>query len=313
MRIAIVSSQQDSAFSQKLARALRNVGANVWYDEEHQDNDHLSAQARQQIQDRSVYLVVLSPASLVSPWILHATTWAHQLSRTSQRKLVAVPLRGISAFEWTEVFGDFVLIAPNSVTPYASEEAISQTLVQLHLVMPSQLPTVVIFDGHAVASHLKQGQMLLKKEQYVEAIHSLNHARMLMPNAIEIYMLLGYAYARCHKYVQALDAYEQTLVIIPEHADAWLGKALALLALKRYEASLIAFTHMLTVDAWSVRAWAGKGKALALLGRQQEAIAAFEKALFYEPTYTYAQRNLDRIVQGSNLVEISSSEETLQI
>src|SRR5689334_5381494 len=81
MRIFVSHSHQDNAFCHVLVKALRGAGVDVWYDEHNMGSGRLGPTIEREERERPVFVVILSPAALHSPWVEDETRWAYGLWR----------------------------------------------------------------------------------------------------------------------------------------------------------------------------------------------------------------------------------------
>ncbi|MBA2680946.1 MAG: toll/interleukin-1 receptor domain-containing protein, partial [Ktedonobacteraceae bacterium] len=79
MQIFVSHSHSDSAFCHSLVDALRNAGADVWYDEHNLGSGQLMEVVQRELDRRPVFIVILSPAAFASRWVRRETGWAYEL------------------------------------------------------------------------------------------------------------------------------------------------------------------------------------------------------------------------------------------
>ena len=84
MRIFISHSHQDTAFCQALVRALRDAGADVWYDEHNLGSGELMSVIQRELGIRPIFIVILSKHALASKWVI-----VRRAGRT--RSMIATP------------------------------------------------------------------------------------------------------------------------------------------------------------------------------------------------------------------------------
>jgi hypothetical protein len=68
-RIFVSHSHEDSAWCQAFVGALRQAGADVWYDEHDLGYGRLMDEIERELRARRTFLAVLSPAAVVSQWV----------------------------------------------------------------------------------------------------------------------------------------------------------------------------------------------------------------------------------------------------
>src|SRR5689334_1866506 len=65
----------------------------------------------------------------------------------------------------------------------------------------------------------------------------------------------GNALLNKQKYTEALKAFEQALRLNPNQSEAWFGRGEALYALQRYEDAIAAYRQALKLNPQSIAAW----------------------------------------------------------
>jgi hypothetical protein len=95
-RIFVSHSHEDDAFCRALVAGLRQAGADVWYDEHNLGSGQLLDTVERELRERPVFVLVLSPAALQSPWVRDETKWAFtRLRRDPSRILLPVLARTV--------------------------------------------------------------------------------------------------------------------------------------------------------------------------------------------------------------------------
>ena len=69
LRVFVSHIHQDNAFCHTIVAALRDVGADVWYDEHNLGSGVLRREIMRELSVRPVFLVVLSKAAFASSWV----------------------------------------------------------------------------------------------------------------------------------------------------------------------------------------------------------------------------------------------------
>jgi TIR domain len=87
-RIFVSYSHTDAAYCRRVVTALRDAGADAWYDEHNLGAGQLRQVIERELQTRSIFIVILSPSALRSRWVEDEVDWFHQLSRTDQSRII---------------------------------------------------------------------------------------------------------------------------------------------------------------------------------------------------------------------------------
>jgi hypothetical protein len=78
--IFVSHSHEDGAFCRALVSALREAGADVWYDEHNLGAGDLMNVIQQELGRRPIFVVILSKHAFTSRWVQRETTWAYELA-----------------------------------------------------------------------------------------------------------------------------------------------------------------------------------------------------------------------------------------
>src|SRR5579863_9548913 len=99
MSVFVSHSHQDSVFCHGVVAALRGAQADVWYDEQNLGAGKLLDVIDRELRVRSVFVVILSPAALASPWVKDECSWAYNLARRDPARIILPVLAGAVAEE----------------------------------------------------------------------------------------------------------------------------------------------------------------------------------------------------------------------
>jgi tetratricopeptide (TPR) repeat protein len=287
--IFVSHSHEDEAFCHALVDALRGAGADVWYDEHNLGAGHLVDVIQNELQRRSIFVVILSKAAFASRWVRRETTWAHKLANHDPTRII-LPITA-APIEHTNFSGDtgwlFLVdikrIEAPDYQPYPLAEAIGHTLHTLALT-----PVITPKAGETAKDLIARGKALLAQGKQAEALPHFKRATVLTPYSFDAWFNLGYACDALTRLSEALAAYEQALVLDPTSAPAWNSKGSVLHDLGRNQEALVAFEQVVALDPLYLESWYGQGLVLGSLGRPQEALAAFDQALALDPRHVYA-------------------------
>src|SRR5262245_50116696 len=76
LRIIVSQSTADNLFGTDLVAALRQAGADVWYDQDNLRAGRLLERISRELRSRPIFIVIVSPAAFASEWVLHECRWA---------------------------------------------------------------------------------------------------------------------------------------------------------------------------------------------------------------------------------------------
>lgn len=287
MRIFLSHSSSDKEFADALAGALREAGADVWYDESHLGTGQLLDEITEQLQSRPVFLVVLSKAAFASVWVRRECKWAYNLyDRETNRMMLPVIAQPIDVSDWNTMLWleDFRRVSGPDGQPYPLREAISHTVRLLALTPQGEAPAPVAPQpAESAADLVDRGKALSAQQRYAEAMPLFERASQLDPRSIDAWFNIGYVGVMTREWQKTLNACERTILLDPRHAAAWSNKGAALNGLQRYAEGLPACEQAIALDPKLAAAWNGKGSALNGLQRYTEALAAYDQALALDP------------------------------
>ncbi|MGO8950632.1 MAG: tetratricopeptide repeat protein, partial [Ktedonobacterales bacterium] len=291
-RIFVSHAHEDNAWCQPFVEALRQAGANVWYDERDLVQGVLQREIEQQLRARPIFLLILSPQSVSSDWVQAEMTAAiHLKGQNPERIILPVMARRTEVpLLWV---GYKRISGPGDKGINASEAAM---LVIRSLGIGHSDPPP---DGTETAEQAtERGKSLRSQKCYPEALAAFERALRLDPQYVDAWKGKGLALRDLQRNIEALSAAEHAMTLDPRYAPAWYCKGVILWDLKRYSEQLSAAEHAITLDPQYSLSWNCKGLALEGLGQFDEALAAYEKALRLDPLNKYALNNKGKMLQG---------------
>jgi tetratricopeptide (TPR) repeat protein len=298
--VAVVSifvshSHHDNAFCQEIVQALRDAGADVWYDEQNLDSGPIMDEVQREIGHRPVFIVILSKAAFAAKWVRRETKRAYEMAdRDPTRLIIPVTAGPIAREDFDPAVGwlfmsDYKRIEAPNYQPYSIAEAARRLLHALALTPKGAIPEPVAPQpSESVDDLMERGKALVAQKRYAEALPLFQRATELAPGNIDAWGNKGAALGNIGRHAEALEAFDHVLALDPNHALAWYSKGIALINLGRYAEALEACDRALALDPNYGTAWNNKGAALNILGRYTEALEAFERALKLDPKYRNA-------------------------
>jgi tetratricopeptide (TPR) repeat protein len=292
LRVFVSHSSQDKPFADALVHALREAGADVWYDEHNLGAGVLRAEIMRELADRPVFIVVLSRAAFASAWVRDECEWAYNVFRRKPERLilpVAAAPYDAGDFDHLLYLESMKRVETSGNQPYPQAEAIERTLRLLALTPRGEAPTPTTPQPtESAADLIARGKALMAQMRFTEAISLYERATHLDPNDALAWYNLGVALPFDARDEESLAALDRALALDPNLAPAWALKGAALGLLRRpKEEELAAYDRALALDP-NFAAWAAKGNALVSLGRYEEAVAAFDRALALYPNHAGA-------------------------
>jgi tetratricopeptide (TPR) repeat protein len=260
---------------------LRDAGADVWYDQHNMEAGRLGHTIEEQVRDRPVFVLVLSPAALGSRWVEDKARCAYNLARKGPKRIILpVVCAAVKEEDIWLFLGDFRRIETGANQPFPPPEAIRQTLRVLTLTPAGQASvTPTPRPGESLAGLFVQGNALLARKQLATALPFFEQAALTDADSCDVWFNLGYTRSRLQRTTEALRAYERATKPDPNNVLAWGNMSSVLTELKRDHEALLAIVKALALDSNFAYAWNHKGNTLRLIGRYDEAMQAVDRSL----------------------------------
>jgi tetratricopeptide (TPR) repeat protein len=261
-RVFVSHSHEDDAFCRALVYALRQTGADVWYDEHNLGSGQLMAVIQRELGTRPIFIVILSKAAFASRWVKRETTWAFELyDRDASRILLPVTAAGIDRTDFSAenewlFLHDFKRIEAPGLQPFPHNEAVWHTLRALGLTPAGASPAPNAPQPHETAHDLLvRGKVLNAQGKYADALAVVERATNLEPQNVEAWLNLGYTLDALERWQEALVVYTRATSLSPRSAEAWYSKGKALEALERFDEAVLAYDIAVALRHDYVRAF----------------------------------------------------------
>ena len=308
LRVFVSHSHEDNDFCQAIVAALRDAGADVWYDEHNLGMGRLQDDILRELDTRPIFVVILSKHAINSKWVKRELDWAEELKERDPTRVILPVTAGqierddFGARNGWLAYYSYKRIEASGYKPYPADEAIHWLLRALALTPAGEAPiSVAPRPAESSDDLLTRGKALNGQKKYAEAQPLFERATVLNPNSFSAWMNVGYTLRqratwenslsdgeRAKAWQGALVAYERAIALDDKQANAWTGKGLALIGLKRYDHALDACTYGTELQGGKYAyAWNGKGNALKGLRRYQDALNAYDEAIKRLPTNPY--------------------------
>ena len=298
LRVFVSHSHEDDAFCRTLVEALRDAGADVWYDEHNLGSGRLHDVILRELGHRPIFVVILSKGAFASRWVKRETDWAEELAdRDPSRLLLPVTAGQIARDDFGAENGwlayySYKRIEASGFAPYPPDEAARRLLRTLGLTPRGEAPAPVAPQPtEGVDDLLARGKALIGQKKYAEALPLFERASQLAPGSFEAWANLGYILNDLGRWQEALAACDRSLALDSSSGAEWTRKSFALIGLKRYDEALVACDRALALDPNLAMAWNNKGIALNELKRYDDAIVAYDRALALDPNFALAWSN----------------------
>ena len=216
LRMFLSHSSKDKAAADQFARAFRQAGADVWYDEESLGAGHLRRTIMKELGARPIFVVLLSHAALESIWVLDECEWAYDLQRDEpSRVMLPVVLEQLEKADLNAALylRSLKRVEAGDLRPLPITEAAAQALRLLGMTPAGQAPAPPAPQpSESVADLVLRAKGLLAQKQYNAAAIPLFRARRNWSQTTGMPGLnLGYSQGEAGHWQEELAAYERAL------------------------------------------------------------------------------------------------------
>lgn len=269
MRIFVSHCSQDKTFTDALVHALKNAGADVWYDEHNLGAGELLDTLLRELDERTIFIVVLSQAALASEWVLDECKWAFSLRRLDRTRLI-LPVVA-EKIEETDFRGKWLFLAG-----FTRAEAKSG----------DNYPSMAEVISKALGFLGLDSKRDTQSEDVVNFLVANGQARLSV-----------------NEHDRALSFFDCATQLMPRNFDAWFGKGTALVRMRKLEDARHAFDEARRVrPELAALVWCSLGHELNNASRYESAIEAFESAIDAEPTWPHPYTALGMVLK--NLAQV---------
>jgi tetratricopeptide (TPR) repeat protein len=235
-RIFVSHSHEDTAWARPFVAALRQAGADVWYDEHDRGYGALSDEIERQLRACPIFTVVLSPAAVASRWVRREVAAVISLHDQEPKRIIVLVMA--MQVEVPLLWREYRRMGGPEDAGLAPAEAAGR-VVHAFAIVPA--------EAHAAPTPPAVSETAEEAGARGEGLHVQG------------------------RFAEALAAYERALELDPKFAFAWTGKGTMLYFLGRDEEALAAFERALALAPKDASAWTGKITALKRLRLTGEA------------------------------------------
>lgn len=225
LRVFLSHSSADKAFADQLVAALRDAGADVWYDEHNLGTGQLRATIMRELATRPIFIVLVSHAALTSRWVQDECEWTYNIAqRKPERLLLPVTAAPYTPDDWDTLLYIESLrrIEVSDHQPFPIEEAILRTLRLLELTLPGQTSAAAVPQlADSMDDLFAKGRALIAQNREDEALPFFIRATQVAPHNRLAWFNVGYLLEVLNHYDKALDAYVHSCALDPDNVLSW--------------------------------------------------------------------------------------------
>jgi tetratricopeptide (TPR) repeat protein len=287
--IFISFSHRDSTLVERLAAALRSAGAEVWYDEPSlMAGDAWVSVLQQAIERASIFVVVLTPSSVVSPWVQREIGLALTLQRREPDRII-VPIE-VGEVEIPLLLESYLRIRYDPNKPFDNLVNPLIRALDLQALPASAIQAPVLNQGSPdihdleVSGLIAEGDELRDQGRFELALMQYEKAIEKDPASPRAWALKASVLAVLGRLEDSLQAFNEALQRNPMFVTAWRGKVEILRKLHEYGEVVDACDHVLALDSADGTTLVTRASALWMLKRYGDAASAYARIMEVDPT-----------------------------
>ncbi len=283
-RVFVSHSHGDSAWCHSYVEALRQGGADVWYDEHNLNYGELMDEIEREIAARPVFSVVLSPKACASHWVRREMTAAIELL-DHQPGHILLPVIAVPC-DIPLLWRAYKRISGPGDLPLPPNEAAARVLQALRAGgagTVSEAPPEAATPHEQVERAMADGAALATAGQLVEALRAYDSALSMDPQQVPAWAGKADALYNLGRFEQALMTLDRARALDPHSGELVRSRGFVLLALHRSTEALSTFQTAHQLGGDEAKVWNGQAAALYQLGRLREARRASKRALDLAP------------------------------
>ena len=174
-----------------------------------------------------------------------------------------------------------------------------QKVVDTGFHLLKQFPNSVTLQNISGAAHAGLGQL-------DGAIAAYKRAISIMPDYVDAYYNLGFAFREQGKLEEAVQTFRKVISLKPDYVDAYNNIAATLQKQGKLEEAIIDYKKAISIKPNYADAYYNMAATLEELGKLEEAVESYKKAILIKPDYADAYFNM-----ASNLEEQGKLDEAL--
>ncbi len=311
--------RQDAEFADRLAADLQGNGWRVWIAPQSiQPGEKWAEAIDRGLQESGVFVVVLTPEAVKSPWVRNETYVAIEFETRQEMQFVPLGVKPCNvpplwrAYQFISFSGGYdrglkALLGelsqsspppPNPAPPPAPAPAAAVDVPPAKEIASPVRPV----DARALD---RRRQERLPQSDHQQAIADCTKAIEQSPKDSTAYARRGDAYRMLGDYEKAIADLDKAIELDPKDAWAYASRGEAYRKLGKTKHAFANLDAALELDPENAWAYARRGEAYRRLGNNNEALNDFDKAIELNPedSWAYAHRGeayrkLDNINQA---------------
>lgn len=275
-QLFISHCEADAAWCRSFVAALRQAGADVWFDEAHRGSGRVIHGSEAELY-RWGHVFVLSPAAAACPRVQEEVEAAASVWKRQPGMHFVLPVVAERTANEPQRLRAYAHVADPQGARLAPEIAARRVGYILGLDDPlgrplHEAPSPPPPDIAAEDAYLR-GRVLYGPGSREDALRAWDLAVQLNPTESRYWRERAEALHRLKRFDDALAALDRALELDPRSSGAWRIRASVLTYQGHFEAALQAAEHAIAIDGHT-HAWGEKVLALRQLGREAEAQVA---------------------------------------
>jgi len=180
-----------------------------------------------------------------------------------------------------------------------------------------QFKKTIQIDPEFAPALYNYGCLLIKTENYEEAIDSLSRAITLSPHSDQLYLARGNAYRYLREFEGAAKNYRDAIALNPRFTEAWSNLGYVLNQLHDYQEALKSYQYALQIEPERYEIYINQANVLRALNRYDDALECCKKAEEFlqkkQSTNEYNE-TIDIVINKAKIYQdLKNNEHALQI
>ncbi len=319
MKTFISYSSIDNEIAKSISQILVNLNVQHFFDKKDINwGDNFSTEITENITSCKSVIVIISPASLKSLWVLFEIGYASALGKIILPFLTH-PSLDVPAYlshlhhikDLDDLRNHFAQMAINQT----DEDNLSKYLARgKHLINAEyyeeaveQFNEILEIQPDNLGALSCKGDALNHIGFYEEAIDSYTKAIKTDPKNKTLYVDIAYNYNCLNKFQEALSTIEKAITIDPYNIKALMNKVKALGGLNKHKAAMEVTKEVLKIMPLNDMAWSNLGASFGMLGDIKSALKCLKKAMKINPNNEQAKNNIEHFSQLKYRSELSET------
>jgi tetratricopeptide (TPR) repeat protein len=158
-----------------------------------------------------------------------------------------------------------------------------------------------------------QGNELLNKGNFVEAINVFTQLIEILPHFIYAYLYRATSFYKLKDYESAIADYNQIIALDPKNADSFNNRGLMYYLIKEYDRAIVDLNQAIALEPRNGSSFFNRGLLYYTLKDYDRAIANYKQAIVLDPKYIIGHQNLSEVLIITNKLDQAETEADISL